>query len=82
MGSRRTTRPITLWPFPYEALGAEARKCRRILLVEMSTGQMNDDVNLATKSRKKLEFFGKTGGVVPTPDEVLEKLKSYSSKKK
>ena len=55
---------------------------KRILLVEMSTGQMNDDVNLATKSSKKLEFFGKTGGVVPTPDEVLEKLQNYSGKKK
>jgi 2-oxoglutarate ferredoxin oxidoreductase subunit alpha len=75
-------RPITLWPFPYEALAAEARKCKRILLVEMSTGQMNDDVNLATQGRKKLTFFGKTGGVVPTPDEVLEQLKILSGKKK
>jgi 2-oxoglutarate ferredoxin oxidoreductase subunit alpha len=67
-------RPISLWPFPYEALAAEARKVKQILVVEMSTGQMIEDVQMATCGRKKIEFFGKTGGMVPTPDEVAEKL--------
>jgi len=75
-------RPISLWPYPYEALGEVAKKIKKILLVEMNMGQMIQDVQLATKGRKKVEFFGKTGGVVPTPGEVLEKLLALSGTKK
>ena len=75
-------RPISLWPYPYEALEAESKKVNRILVVEMSTGQMIDDVKLATKGRKKIDFFGRTGGMVPTPDEVTEVLLSLSHLKK
>ncbi|MHC4943864.1 MAG: 3-methyl-2-oxobutanoate dehydrogenase subunit VorB [Planctomycetota bacterium] len=71
-------RPITLWPYPYKELAEEARKVKQLLVVEMSTGQMIEDVKLAVGLTKKVEFFGKTGGVVPTPDEVLAKLKELS----
>ena len=81
-GSAGLFRPITLWPYPYENLAAEARKVKKILLVEMSTGQMNDDVNLATGGRKPLTFFGKTGGVVPTPNEVLAELVALAGRKR
>ncbi|MBU0753785.1 MAG: 3-methyl-2-oxobutanoate dehydrogenase subunit beta, partial [Planctomycetes bacterium] len=75
-------RPITLWPYPYADLDQCARKAKQILIVEMSTGQMNDDVRLAVGRNKKITFFGKTGGVVPTPDEVLARLKELIGNKK
>ena len=81
-GSATLFRPITLWPYPYEALAKDSRKAKRILLVEMNTGQMLDDVRLAAGKRARIDFFGKTGGVVPTPDEVLSELISLSSSKK
>jgi 2-oxoglutarate ferredoxin oxidoreductase subunit alpha len=81
-GSAGLFRPISLWPYPHEALAAQAKGTKRILVVEMSTGQMIEDVQLATGGRKKMEFFGKTGGLVPTPDDVLDKLISLQGKKK
>ncbi len=68
-------RPISLWPYPYEALAAEARKAKRILVVEMSTGQMVEDVQLAVLGSKPIDFYGETGGVVPSPDDVAAKLR-------
>jgi 2-oxoglutarate ferredoxin oxidoreductase subunit alpha len=73
-------RPISLWPYPHEALAAEARKVKKILVVEMSTGQMIEDVWMAIGGKKKTEFFGKTGGMVPTPDEVAEMLSAMNGK--
>jgi len=67
-------RPISLWPFPHRELLAAGRKAKRILGVEMSTGQIMDDIRLSVGLNKKVDFFGKTGGVVPTPDDVLEQL--------
>jgi 2-oxoglutarate ferredoxin oxidoreductase subunit alpha len=68
-------RPITLWPYPYEALAKEARKATKILVVEMSTGQMVEDVKLAVLGTKPIDFYGLTGGVVPSPDNVADKLR-------
>jgi len=68
-------RPISLWPYPYEALAKEAAKAKRILVVEMSTGQMVDDVKLAVLGSKPIEFYGLTGGMVPSPDDVAEQLR-------
>lgn len=67
-------RPISLWPYPYDALAKAARRAKRILVVEMSTGQMIDDVRLAVGRSRRIDFYGKTGGVVPSPDEVREQL--------
>ena len=72
-------RPITLWPYPYEALAELARKADRVLVVEMSTGQMIEDVKLAVLGTKPIEFYGLTGGVVPSPDNVADKLREILS---
>lgn len=67
-------RPITLWPFPSRALAAVARSARAILVVELSAGQMVEDVRLAV-DRTPVFFHGRTGGMVPTPGEVVERLR-------
>ena len=67
-------RPITLWPFPAEALRRAARRAHMVLVVEMSTGQMVEDVRLAMDGRVNVEFYGRTGGNVPMADEVSKEL--------
>ncbi len=67
-------RPITLWPFPTKAFSDIADKVKGILSVEMSMGQMVDDVKIAVNGRAKVDFFGRTGGIVPTPNEILAKI--------
>ncbi|MDR1774944.1 MAG: 3-methyl-2-oxobutanoate dehydrogenase subunit VorB [Actinomycetes bacterium] len=65
-------RPITLWPWPADAINAvlDGGVVRRMLSVEMSMGQMIDDVKLTVNGRIPVDFFGRSGGVVPTPAEV------------
>jgi 2-oxoglutarate ferredoxin oxidoreductase subunit alpha len=67
-------RPITLWPFPYDVLGDMSKRIENFLVVEMSCGQMIDDVKLATECRSKIHFHGRPGGGVPTPPEILTKI--------
>lgn len=69
-------RPISLFPFPTEAIRTEAAKknIKKVLTVEMSTAQMLEDVELAILGKKPVEFYGRTGGIVPTPEEVREKI--------
>jgi len=69
-------RPITLWPFAYERLEEIAKGKKLIFDVEMNMGQMLEDVKLAVKDHAPVEYFGRLGGVVPTPDEILQALKS------
>lgn len=73
-------RPITLWPFPEKEIAAAADKVQKFLCVEMSMGQMVEDVRLAVNGKKPVEFFGRTGGVIPTPAEVLEQIKKLAGK--
>lgn len=68
-------RPITLWPFPDKPIKACAKTAKAFLCVEMSMGQMVDDVRLAVNGEKPVEFYGRTGGIIPTPAEVLEQIK-------
>ena len=68
-------RPITLWPFPTDALQKAAKTASKFLCVEMSMGQMIDDVRLAIHDIKPVEFYGRTGGMIPTPAEVLGAIK-------
>ncbi len=68
-------RPITLWPFPVDMLADMAKRVEHFLVVEMSCGQMIDDVKLATECRSNIHFHGRPGGGVPNPPEVYEKLK-------
>lgn len=67
-------RPITLWPFPTDCLKKAAKTAKGFLSVEMNMGQMVDDVKLAIDCSRPVEFFGRTGGVIPTPNEILEKI--------
>ena len=64
-------RPITLWPFPTKALRAAADKVKGFISVELSMGQMIEDVRLATESKKPVSLCNRAGGMIPTPDEVL-----------
>ena len=64
-------RPITLWPFPTDKLVELAQTASAFLTVEMSMGQMVDDVRLAIHDCKPVSFFGHSGGIIPEPDEVL-----------
>ncbi len=67
-------RPITLWPFPSRALAEAARQVRMVLVVEMSTGQMVEDVRLSLDGRVPVEFYGRVGGNVPLAEEVSAQL--------
>ena len=71
-------RPITLWPFPVDAIDAVANTAKSILTVEMSMGQMVEDVRLAVNGRIPVEFYGRTGGIIPAPAEVLEQIKKLA----
>jgi 2-oxoglutarate ferredoxin oxidoreductase subunit alpha len=73
-------RPITLWPFPERELARLSRHLHGILTVELSSGQMVEDVRLAVEGRCPVAFHGRMGGLVPTPDEVLGALKALSAK--
>lgn len=73
-------RPITLWPFPTDALESTVENAKAYLSVEMNMGQMVDDVRLTVLGRRPVEFFGRTGGVIPTPDQVLEKIREINGK--
>ncbi|MDR0794725.1 MAG: 3-methyl-2-oxobutanoate dehydrogenase subunit VorB [Tannerella sp.] len=68
-------RPITLWPFPQKALSDYAGKVKGMLSVELNAGQMVEDVRLAVNGRIKVEHFGRLGGIVFTPDEIVRAIK-------
>jgi len=69
-------RPITLWPFPIEAFEKTITKTKYgYLSVEMSCGQMVEDIRLAVEGRKPVAFYGRSGGVVPHPTDILNKVK-------
>lgn len=67
-------RPISLWPFPYIELEKWSKNANLFLTVEMSSGQMIEDVKLAVNGKVPIEFYGRMGGIIPTPAEVLAKL--------
>ncbi len=70
-------RPITVWPYPYEALydAAVQDNVKAVVTVEMNTGQMIDDVRIAVNGAKPVSFIGSAGGIIPTPYEVAEAAK-------
>jgi 2-oxoglutarate ferredoxin oxidoreductase subunit alpha len=67
-------RPISLYPFPYDAVSKVAENVKHILVVEMNGGQMIDDVRLGVEGRVPVDFYGRMGGIVPLPDEVYEQI--------
>ena len=74
-------RPITLWPFPTAPLEALAQKASAFLTVELSAGQMVEDVRLAVGKDKPVHFYGRMGGVMPSPNEIYEKIVAIMSGK-
>ena len=67
-------RPVSLWPFPKTVLQELAAKARSFLVCELSLGQMIEDVRLSVQDRLPVHFYGRQGGMTPTPQEVLEKV--------
>jgi 2-oxoisovalerate ferredoxin oxidoreductase alpha subunit len=67
-------RPITLWPFPTKELAKTALHVEKLLVVELSNGQMVEDVRLAVEGRRPVEFYGRVGGNVPSVEELLAKI--------
>jgi len=72
-------RPITVSPFPVEAIEQLAGRVKGILVTEMNSGQMLEDVRLAVKGRVPVEFYGRMGGVVPFPDEILHEIERITT---
>ncbi len=71
-------RPITLWPFPQKPLLAAADKVKGFVCVELSMGQMRQDVELAVRCKKPVALCSRVGGMIPTPDEVLASIKTMA----
>ncbi len=67
-------RPQTLYPFPVDEVNRLASKVKGILTVEMNAGQMVEDVRLAVNGQTRVEFYGRFGGMIPSPDEILKAL--------
>ena len=71
-------RPITLWPYPVEIFKKTAKTAKAFLSVEMSMGQMVEDIKLAVDGQAPVYFFGRTGGIIPTPAEVIDEVKKIA----
>jgi 2-oxoglutarate ferredoxin oxidoreductase subunit alpha len=69
-------RPISLWPFPSERLQQLAGQVQQILSVELNSGQMIEDIRLAVSGKVPVHFYGRLGGMVPTPEEIVAHLKN------
>jgi pyruvate/2-oxoacid:ferredoxin oxidoreductase alpha subunit len=73
-------RPITLWPFPSQKIGELADQAYGLLVCELSTGQMVEDVRLAVRDWVPVEFYGRAGGVVPSAEELLQQIMGFWNK--
>ncbi len=73
-------RPITLWPFPKDVLNAAADKCKAFISVEMNMGQMIEDIELAIRCKKEVHLCCRTGGMIPSPEQVLAKIVEVNEK--
>lgn len=70
-------RPITIWPFPHRTFDRIPETCKGIMVFEMSMGQMVDDVLIANQGRFNVSFYGRSGGVVPEPEELVDAITSF-----
>ncbi|MDO4744677.1 MAG: 3-methyl-2-oxobutanoate dehydrogenase subunit VorB [Clostridia bacterium] len=75
-------RPITLWPFPAEIIEKRAEKAKLILTVEMSQGQMVEDVKLAANGKAPVYFYGRNGGMVPEPEAIIAEVEKLLKEQK
>ena len=74
-------RPITLFPYPYKRLNELADRVKFFLTVELNAGQMVEDVRLGVNGKIPVEFYGRLGGMVPNPEEIVNKLENLISNK-
>lgn len=72
-------RPITLWPFPKDIFAKTAQTAKAFLSVEMSMGQMVEDIQLAVNGKAPVHFYGRTGGIIPSPAEVVKKVREIAA---
>ena len=68
-------RPITLWPFPKDALAKAADQVKGFISVELNMGQMIEDVRLATECKRPVTLCNRAGGMIPSPDQVLASIR-------
>jgi 2-oxoglutarate ferredoxin oxidoreductase subunit alpha len=73
-------RPITLYPFPTSAIAKLAKSAQAFLTVEMNAGQMVEDVRLAVEGQRPVDFYGRMGGMIPSPEEVMVRVESIAEK--
>ncbi len=71
-------RPITLWPYPDKALARAAEKAQKLLVCELNMGQMVDDVKVAISCSRPVSFYGRTGGMMPAPEDILAQIKTLA----
>ena len=75
-------RPVTLWPFPKKALLEASKSCKAFVTVELNKGQMIEDVELAIRCSRPVTFCGRSGGMIPTPDEVVAAIEKAQKEAK
>jgi 2-oxoglutarate ferredoxin oxidoreductase subunit alpha len=75
-------RPITLYPFPYERVNELAGNLKGIMTVELNAGQMVEDVRLGVNGKTKVTYYGRLGGIIPDPEEILVNLEKFISETK
>ena len=73
-------RPITIWPYPEKAFDEIPANIKGILCCELSMGQMLDDVLISNNGRHKVGFFGRAGGMLPDPEEIVDAIENFTSK--
>jgi 2-oxoglutarate ferredoxin oxidoreductase subunit alpha len=73
-------RPVSLYPFPYEQLRERALRAKQVLVAELSAGQMIEDVQLALEGKVPIEFLGRTGGNLISPEDVMKKVEQLIGK--
>ena len=73
-------RPISLWPFPSEVFAQAAEKAKNFLVVEMSAGQMLEDVKLSVNGKAEVDFYGRMGGGIPEAEEIIKRVKNIIKK--
>ena len=71
-------RPITLWPFPTKEVQALASRVKGILSLEINAGQMVEDIRLAVECQVPVRWYGRLGGIIPEPEEVVAELKKMT----
>ena len=71
-------RPITLWPFPSERIAALGKQVKGILSLEINAGQMVEDIRLAVECNVPVKWYGRLGGIIPEPEEVVEEIKKMT----